>query len=65
MDINYRCGNLALSHTIPVHLQTKVVCGAYQVRTTGSTKKKKFELINKSAYIKKYMAARIILQFVQ
>lgn len=40
VDINYRCGNLALSHTIPVHLQTKVVCGAYQVRTTGSTKKK-------------------------
>ena len=26
----------SLSHRIPVHLQTKVVCGAYQVKTTGS-----------------------------
>lgn len=34
----------SLSHRIPVHLQTKVVCGAYQVKTTGSIIKKRITI---------------------
>lgn len=34
----------SLSHRIPVHLQTKVVCGAYQVKTTGSIMKKRITI---------------------